>query len=401
MLKVVCSHDKDWNYNQTTFDQDKTTLKLNPYTMTIIAILFPNIENIRLKLKPKSDLSDYLSQDLSPFNKLKKMSLTITDGASYNPHSPISIETLKIYYETICANDHYLKYILRKVTNLKNLTICETYIPVATMKFLIDQPIEKLSIKNPYIDKSETENFINILQHLKPKKLKLIHTQINDLDAEQIMFYVILNYLEVLPHKDLEELTISLPSCYENVTYSKIVSELTKLTKLNIFMSTNNNFNNLNQIIQLLNIIPYYLKTTITYYRTERSHRTHLTDIETLKANFPQIKIIEKINPYIAYPDFTKISQDRGKIKTYKKITSDFKEPKPYKVEKDLIIHNFPLIPIYNPDLEHEDVNLSEYLTSDESSDIEIENIDLESIEFIKKELMKATEQIDTEEVTK
>lgn len=384
MLNVIRNRDKEWNYNQITFDQGNTTLNLNAYTMTIITMLFPNIENIKLKLKPGSDLSDYLFQDLLEFKNLKKISLVITDGASYNPRSPINIETLKIYYNTIWANDHYLKLVLRKVNSLKSLTICEAYIPATTMSFLVNQQIEKLSIKNPYITKAETTNFINIIHNFKLKKFKLIHTQVNDLEAEQVLLYITMNYLEILPHENLESLSISLPSCYENVNYSKIVTELKKLTKLNIFMSTNNNFNNINQIIELLNIVPYYLKTTIIYYRTERSLRTHLNDLQILKANYPQIKVIEKINPYITYPDLIKIDQGKNKVTSYKRTMADIKEPKPYIAENAMTVHNFPLIAPYNEDLEHIDIDLHEYLTSEDSNDLE--NIDIDTIDSLIKE---------------
>lgn len=343
-------------------------------------MLFPNIESIKLTLKTKSDLSDYLFQDLQTFKNLKKVSLTITDGITYHPRTIVNIETLKVYYKTICANDPYLKLLLRRIVNLKNLTICEAYFPVNTTTFLVSQPIEKLSVKNPYITRSETPNFINTLHHLKLKKLKLIHTQVNDVEAELSIFYIIKNYLNILPHKNLEDLSISLPSCYENINYAQIITKLNKLTKLKIFMSTDNDFNNISQIIDLLNIIPYYLKTTINYYRTERTNQTHLMDVEIIKDNYPQIKVIENINLYTAYPNLIKLEQCKSKVTNYKKAKTSIIEPKPYAPETPIIIHNFPLVPQYNEEIEDENINLTEYLTSDDGSnleDIEWQNLDI------------------------
>lgn len=261
----------NWNHNQLTFDMNKTTLTVDPYSLTLISSLFPYVQTIKLTLKAKPDPSLYLFERLGTLKNLSKLCLTITDGLIFSSKSSLHIQTLKIYYKTTCAKDQYLKNLLKNVFNVKNLTLCETFIAFNTMAIIRSLPITRLSIKNPHIIRSELTSFINTLSRLDLKGLKLIYTQINDAEAERLMFTVIRNYLKKLPHVYLEELTISIPNQHEDIDYSQIINKLRKLTKLNLYMSTNSNFNNVNQINELLKIIPSYVETTITYYKNERS----------------------------------------------------------------------------------------------------------------------------------
>lgn len=377
LTKVIRNNQENWNYNQTTFDQNRTTLDIDSYSLTMIGILFPNLEKIKLILKAKSDLNDHLFQDLRTFKKLKGISLTITDGVVCNPRTTINIPTLKVYFKTLCAKDNYLKALFKKITNLENLTLNETDIPQDTMKLIENQPIRKLTIKNAYIDKKEALSFMQVLYSFKLKKLKLIYTQINDIEAEQMMFYVIKNYLTHLPHGDLEELSITLPSLYEKIDYQAIIKKLNKLTKLELFLTTNNNFNNINQLFELLNAIPFSVKTTVIYYRTERTPRTHVQDVEILSNFYNHIKVIELVNPFITFPNLPRIDQCKRKMVLYNKLKYTCNEIKPYKEENPIIIHNIPNLP-FNSD----DIDIEEFLNQTNNENLEpldLDNIDVEN----------------------
>lgn len=399
-LLYAMTGQENWNPHQLTFDMNKTTLTIDPYSITLISTLFPDIETIKLTLQAKSDPHIFLFENLKAFKNLNKLCLTITDGLTHNSKTFIEIETLKVYFETTCANDTYLKNLLKKIYYVKNLTLCETFISMNTFSTLLTLPIKKLSIKNPHITRSEILNFIRILCNLNLKKLKLIYTQINDIEAEKHMFTAIITYIKNLPHTELQELTITLPNQYEKLNYAQIIYKLKKLTKLNLYMSTNNNYNNVNQIIKLLKIIPQHLETTITYYKNERSKLTHLNDIEFIKQNYPFIKIIEKTNAYVTFPDLIKSENCKNKIATYEKAKAEVTQPKPYKRDNRTIIHN---LPNYNQDLQTLNSDIEEIISSDTSNDLGTINVtdcyasDIDSIANEKEKKSNITKSINVD----
>lgn len=382
-LLYVPGGRENWNFEQSSFDIDRTKLSVNPYTLYILAKIFPNIETIKLTLKIEANEKEFLFQNLEVFKRLTKISLTITDGLTYSPNSIVNIEILKIYFKTICVNDNYVRNLLKRAKNIHTLTLSETYIPSNTMMFLRNLPITKLSIKNPYITQAESNNFKAALKYLDLKKFKLVYTQVDRGEYERTAFSIIQDYLNSLPHNNLEELSISIPDINSKIDYLNIVLRLKGLSKLNLFMRTDRNFNKATQIIELLTILPYHIQTTIIYYRNENSIQTHFADINFLGMYFPHIKIIEKINLYITYPNLTKHERCRNKIIAYEKVKSSLNQIKPYKFQSQTIIHQmlkpYPII----EEIDLSDLEFPELIDSDDSTEldaIEISDFNFEEI---------------------
>lgn len=96
------------------------------------------------------------------------------------------------------------------------------------------QPIEKLSLKNIHISNIEMLEMNRAIASLKLIKPKLVYTPKYYEQTSNFAIFIV-EYLKTLPHKNLKEVSFSLPKLDEQIDYLVSISNLT-LEKLKIFI---------------------------------------------------------------------------------------------------------------------------------------------------------------------
>lgn len=285
---------------ENLFDFEMTTLKINQMTLKLISQIFPNISTLKATLKTDTNPENYLFHCLEAYTKLKSLHLRITDGLTYFDKPIIKINELKLYFQTTGNNSFTLKNILTKFLSLESLTICEGYFSFCTSIYLLGDKLTRLSIKNPLIEEAETNNFEQVLNTFDLKEFKLIVTFIPDIEAHRRAMKIVYKYLTTLPHRNLIELSITMPDDFFNVNYTEIVQQLPKLKKLRLFISCIQSVNDVRNLLLFINDVRKDLQITLVYYKLHAKVK-HLKEDRKLLSIFDNVRVIEKKYPYVTY----------------------------------------------------------------------------------------------------
>lgn len=309
--------DKKFKLLQKDFDFDETTFPVNPLTVTLISKVFPDITTLRATLKPDTDPEHFLLAHSRSFKKLKNLYLIITDGLTLFDGPKSEISELKLYFQLTCHNDYILKNILSYFHNLKSLTICEGIFSSNTMNFLEGSRITRLSIKNPFFDNQEVDNFWKSIITLDLKILKLIITYVPGPAIHLRTMNIITRYLTELPHPNLKELSITMPSDELKIDYLAVVEKLPKLKKLRLFISTSPKYNNAKNLITFFQNVRPNLHVTLFYYKFQ-NRVPKIEEDRLLLKDFNNVTIVERKTPYVTYTQ--KLDPNQKFIVRYRKM---------------------------------------------------------------------------------
>lgn len=299
-----------------TFNFNRTTLPITEYTITMIITLFPNTKTLIATLKPNTNPVRFLFDSLNYFSNLKNLHLTMTDGLSGTFRTKLMIKKLKLYTKALCGSDTITRGTLRKVCGVESLAIREGTLTIGSSAIIARLPIEKLSLKNIIITRSETKSIEQTINALDITHLKLIYTGTCP-QQNKIMTDLITQYINKLPHPNLKEFSFTLPHKSKEINYLQLLYKL-NLNRLRIFLKLDTDYNTIDQIIGVIHLSPPNLSIEIVYYKTDLISKYSKDDFDKL-AIYTNLKISEKENPYTAFPRHSKKEINIRSLAAYKR----------------------------------------------------------------------------------
>lgn len=255
---------------------------------------------LKATLKPDTNSENFLFAHLKQFMKLKNLHLTITDGFTCFDGPNPKITELKLFFQLTCQYNFILKNIISKCQALESSTICEGTFSYNDTSFSEGSKLTRLSIKNPYFDELEEDNFLRSLCSYNLTVLKFIVTHIPNAAAHIRATSIISQYMKEAPHSNLKELSITMPNDNLNTDYQAFVKKLLKLKYLRLFISASLQNNDVRKLIPFFKEVRSNLKITLCYYKFE-DKIPRIAEDRLLLNEFENIRIIELRNPYITY----------------------------------------------------------------------------------------------------
>lgn len=292
------------NELRRSFDFDQTTFPITPHILHLVITMYPNIETLKLTLKPDTKPEKFVFSCLNGLRKLQKLHLTITDGLKFFSKADLLIHELKLYFRTITNQISITRYILEKTSTLKSLTVRGGIFSLGTLKAIRLQNLKKLSLKNPTFTPCEANVFLEIINEFDLEIFKFIPIFYPETEENSICAQLTHQYLVNLPHGGLTEFAFTLLPSIFDYNYAYILVKLPLLRKLKIFIHPANDNQNLARLTPLFQQSPRELKITLTYIIIEKRNELSIQipicyDLLNMYRN---IKIEHRSNPYLAYP---------------------------------------------------------------------------------------------------
>lgn len=298
------------NTLQRFFDFDQTTFPITPYTLHLMNTMYPNLETLKMTLKPDTEPEKFVFNCINKLRKLRKLHLTITDGLKNFNKDELLIQELKLYFRTITDQIFVMGYILKKTNTLKSLTVRDGIFSVGTLEAIRLQNLKKLSLKNPTFTPCEANIFMKIISEFDLEIFKFIPIFYPEAKENDICTQLTYQYLINLPHSGLTEFAFTLLPKIFDYNYVHILAKLSLLRKLRIFIHPTHDNQDLARLIPLFQQSPRELQIILTYIKFEHRNTLYIyiPICYELLHMFKNIQIEQKSNPYLAYPFLNKKS---------------------------------------------------------------------------------------------
>lgn len=305
---------------QDSFDFNRTNFPIGPLTLSTINALFPNISTLKLTIKPENGPDKFLFTELIKFRCLRILHIIITEGLKKFSGPMLEIEELKLYFRTSALQEYLLLYILSKFSGIESLTISEGYFAYGALETLEPTIMKRLSIKNPNLTMFGTNHFKSSLYNYNLQYLKLIYSYIYDPESTNRFASIIAQYLRDLPHRELRELSFTLP-LEGGIDYRQLPRILTEIRRIRIFILPHPTFENISHLHPfLLETSAKNIKVTFTYITLESDQNLAqgIAPHFHLLEKFKNLTIVQVSNPYVYYPYIRKKNCKNRSIYEYR-----------------------------------------------------------------------------------